>query len=205
MKILHIEDSKEDAELVRALLSEEWPDCSIRVVSNRAAFVESLNRADYDIVLSDFSLGSFTGLDAPAIVRDKLPVTPFIFLPGTIGEDRAIEALQAGAQDYVLKDRMKRLISAIRRAQRESGERRQRHAAEQTTARFAMLLESTPEFIGMCSLDGRIFYINRAGLEMAGLPHDKDAGLLRMADLHPSEAHEVIIREGVPSAIRDGT
>jgi PAS domain S-box-containing protein len=205
MNILHIEDSKEDAELVRALLTEEWPECSIEVVSNKSAFMESLKEADYDIVLSDFSLGSFTGLDALAIVRERLPTTPFIFLSGTIGEDRAIEALQAGAQDYVLKDRMKRLISAIRRAQRESDERKHRRAAEQTTARFAMLLESTPDFIGMCSVEGRIFYINRAGLEMAGLPQDQDAGLLRVADLHTPDSHELIQREGVAAAMRDGT
>jgi two-component system, cell cycle sensor histidine kinase and response regulator CckA len=205
MKILHIEDSREDAELVRALLTEEWPDCSIKVVGNKAAFTESLKNPDFDMVLSDFSLGSFTGLDALAIVREQLPSTPFIFLSGTIGEDRAIEALQAGAQDYVLKDRMKRLISAIRRAQRESEERKHRRAAEQTTARFAMLLESTPDFVGMAALDGRIFYINRAGLEMVGLPHGHDSGLLRLSDLHPGEAHETILREGIPAATRDGT
>jgi two-component system cell cycle sensor histidine kinase/response regulator CckA len=205
MKILHIEDNREDAELVRLLLAEEWPDCAINVVANREAFMSGLEAGDYDIVLSDFSLGSFTGLDALAIVRERLPATPFIFLSGTIGEDRAIEALQAGAQDYVLKDGMKRLISAIRRAQRESEERRKRRTAEQASARFAMLLESTPDFVGMCAFDGQIFYINRAGLEMAGLPNDHDAGLLRMVDLHPKEAHELILREGIPAAMRDGT
>jgi two-component system, cell cycle sensor histidine kinase and response regulator CckA len=205
MKILHIEDSREDAELVKALLTEEWPDCTIRVAGTKEAFTESLKNPDFDIVLSDFSLGSFTGLDALAIVRERLPATPFIFLSGTIGEDRAIEALQAGAQDYVLKDRMKRLISAIRRARRESEERKHRRAAEQTTARFAMLLESTPDFVGMASLDGRIFYINRAGLEMIGLPHSQDPGLLSMSDLHSKDVYEIIVREAIPAATRDGT
>ena len=205
MKILHVEDNREDAELVAALLMEEWPDCAIRVANCKDAFMESLVGADYDVVLSDFTLGSFTGLDALAIVRERMPMTPFIFLSGTIGEDRAIEALKAGAQDYVLKDRMKRLISAIRRAQRESDERRQRKAAEQATARFAMLLESTPDFIGMASHDGHIFYINRAGRQMAGLQHDQDTGALRMSDLHPPEAYQAIAGEGIPSALRDGT
>ncbi len=207
MKILHIEDNREDAELVRALLTDEWPDCSINVVDTKSAFDESMKKSgsSFDIILSDFSLGSFTGLEALAIVREKLPSTPFIFLSGTIGEDRAIEALQAGAQDYVLKDRMKRLISAIRRAQRETEERKQRHAAEQTTARFAMLLESTPDFVGMTGLDGRIFYINRAGREMAGLRHNQDAGLLQLADIQPADANSLIEREGIPTAVRDGT
>jgi two-component system cell cycle sensor histidine kinase/response regulator CckA len=204
MRILHIEDSREDAELVRNLLVREWPDCSIRVVTNRDAFTESLNSPDYDVILSDFTLGSFTGLDALAIVRERLPDTPFIFLSGTIGEDRAIEALQAGAQDYVLKDGMKRLVSAIRRARRESDESKRRHAAEQASARFAMLLESTPDFVGMAALDGRIFYINRAGLEMLGLPKERDPGLLQLSDLHPKETFETIRSEGIPAATRDG-
>jgi two-component system cell cycle sensor histidine kinase/response regulator CckA len=207
MKILHIEDNREDAELVSALLTEEWPDCLINVVDTKVKFEESLRSSGdtFDIILSDFSLGSFTGLEALSIVREKLPTTPFIFISGTIGEDRAIEALQAGAQDYVLKDRMKRLISAIHRAQRETEERKQRRAAEQTTARFAMLLESTPDFIGMAGLDGRIFYINRAGLEMAGLPVSKDAGLLKLSDLHTERVYEDIVREGIPAAVKDGT
>ncbi|HEY1794148.1 MAG TPA: response regulator [Opitutaceae bacterium] len=204
MKILHIEDNLEDAELVHALVTEEWPECAIRVVSNKATFMDSM-AGEYDIVLSDFSLGSFTGLDALAIVRDRMPATPFIFLSGTIGEDRAIEALQAGAQDYVLKDRMKRLISAIRRAQRESEERKKRRAAELTTARFGMLLENTPDFIGMASPDGRMFYINRAGLQMAGMAHDQDISRLTMADLHPEDAYDTVVKEGIPMANRDGS
>ena len=72
MKILHIEDNGEDAELVRALLTEEWPDCSIKVVANRASFTKSLENSYYDIVLSDFSLGTFTGLEALAVVRATL-------------------------------------------------------------------------------------------------------------------------------------
>ena len=64
MKILHIEDSAEDAELVRILLSEEWPDCEIDVIASPVALVAQLDRVQYDLILSDFSLGSFTGLDA---------------------------------------------------------------------------------------------------------------------------------------------
>src|SRR5580658_4109061 len=129
MKILHIEDNALDAELVSALLGSEWPGLVIHVTSNRPDLLRHLDTETYDLVLSDFSLGSFTGLDALAIVREKTPATPFIFLSGTIGEDKAIEAIRAGAHDYVIKDRMKRLVTAIHRALRDSLERREREVA----------------------------------------------------------------------------
>src|SRR6202453_1413371 len=116
MKILHIEDSPEDAELVRSIILKEWPSCQIEVISSPLDLVACLDKTTYDLILSDFSLGSFDGLDALRIARQKVPGTPFIFLSGTIGEERAIEAMRAGAHDYVIKDRMKRLVSAITRA-----------------------------------------------------------------------------------------
>ncbi len=134
------------------------------------------------------------------------PQTPFIFLSGTIGEERAIEAVQAGAQDYLVKDRMKRLVTAIHRALRESfKERRQRHSAELTLHRFASILETTPNFVGMASLDGRVFYINHAGLKMVGLPADQDPGLLFVRDFYPPDVAKQIMEVGIPTAQREGT
>jgi PAS domain S-box-containing protein len=205
MKILHIEDSPADAELVQSLLREEWPGCTIEVISTPTELLSRLERDAFDVVLSDFSLGSFNGLDALKTVREKSPDTPFIFLSGTIGEDRAIEAVQAGAQDYVLKDRMKRLVTSIQRALRETGERKQRRAAEQALQRFASILETTPNFVGMAKLDGRVFYVNHAGLQMAGLPENQDPGLLVVSDFHPAPDRERILNEGIPTALRDGS
>ncbi len=205
MKILHIEDNAQDAELVGILLNEQWPDCAIKVVASQPDFIQHLLADQYDVILSDFSLGSFNGLDALKIVREKSPQTPFIFLSGTIGEDRAIEAVQAGAQDYVLKDRMKRLVTAIQRALRESQERRQRHAAELTLHRFASILESTPNFVGMASLDGHVFYVNHAGLKMVGRPANQDPGLLSLRDFYPPDVVDHILSVAIPTALREGT
>src|SRR5882724_770613 len=205
MKILHIEDNLQDAELVNILLTEEWPGCSIKVVESKPEFLRHLEKDEYDIILSDFSLGSFNGLDALKIAREKSPETPFIFLSGTIGEERAIEAVQAGAKDYVLKDRMKRLVTAIHRALQDSQERRQRHAAELTLHRFASILETTPNFVGMASLDGRVFYVNHAGLKMVGLPDNQDPGLLFVRDFYPPDVVNHIMEVGIPHALREGT
>jgi two-component system, cell cycle sensor histidine kinase and response regulator CckA len=147
MKILHLEDNAEDAELVRELITEEWPQCDITCVSTRFAFVGELNLSRFDLILSDFKLASLNGLEALQIAKDRAPDTPFIFLSGTIGEDRAIEAVQSGAEDYVLKDRMKRLITAIARALRESEERRKRRQAESRIRELASFLNQAREAI----------------------------------------------------------
>lgn len=144
MKILHLEDSPYDADLIRTYLRRDFPDAQIHTVSNREDFVAQLSSTKPDLVLSDFTLASFNGMEALAIARDQAGDVPFIFVSGTIGEDRAIEALKAGASDYIIKDRPKRLASAIKRAIRETQERRQRRAAEEQFLRAQRL-----ENIGM--------------------------------------------------------
>ncbi len=206
LRILHLEDNVTDAALVRALLLEEWPGCSITLAANRDAFVREVERRDaHDLILSDFTLHAFDGLEALGLARSVAPDVPFIFLSGTIGEARAIEAVHAGAQDYVLKDNTSRLITAIRRALRESEERRQRRAAEAALQRFAALLESTPDFVGMATMEGRIFYINQAGLAMLGRPPGQDPGLMSIDDCHPPEMRDRFALEIIPAAGRDGT
>jgi PAS domain S-box-containing protein len=186
MKILHLEDNREDATLVRELLLDEWPGCEIKVVCTRPDFVGELQRPDYEVILSDFNLGSFTGLEALQLTLQHRPEVPFIFLSGTIGEDRAIEAVRSGAHDYVLKDRMKRLVTAIQRAIRENDDQKRRHEAEEAQRRFVAILESTPDFVGLSGINGRVFYVNNAGLGMMGFAPTQDPGLFSVRDFHPA-------------------
>src|SRR4051812_19055223 len=161
MKILHLADNPGAGELVRELVTDEWPDCSITCVATRFAFVGELHRAKYDLILSDFALPSLNGLEALKLAKERKPETPFIFLSGTIGEDRAIEAIQLGAADYVLKDRMKRLISAVTRALRESDERSKRIQAESRIRELADFLNQAREAVVVIDLDGRITFWNQ--------------------------------------------
>jgi diguanylate cyclase (GGDEF)-like protein len=94
-----------------------------------------------DLILSDFSLPQFDGVTALAVARQLAPDVPFIFLSGTIGEERAIEALKSGAIDYVLKSNPKRLVPAVRRALEESTLRRQSRLAEKRVARLSRVLQ----------------------------------------------------------------
>ena len=94
-----------------------------------------------DIILSDFSLPQFDGMSALAVAREVAPDVPFIFLSGTIGEERAIEALQRGAIDYVLKTNPKRLVPAVQRALEDALLRRTSRLAEQRLARLSGVLQ----------------------------------------------------------------
>src|ERR1700761_2524159 len=100
MKVLHLEDNPLDAELVRGFLRKEWPECQISVVADRPRFVQELDRGGHDLIVSDYSLLAFSGMEGFKIARERVPETPFIFFSGTIREEDAISAMRDGAADY---------------------------------------------------------------------------------------------------------
>ncbi|HTA94617.1 MAG TPA: response regulator, partial [Verrucomicrobiae bacterium] len=122
LRILHLEDEPDFAELVRSLLAQDGLDADVKRVSDRAGLEAALAGGNVDLVISDYHLPSFNGMDALKIVRQKYPDLPFILVSGTIGEHAAIESLKAGATDYVLKQKPERLPSAVRRAVQEAAE-----------------------------------------------------------------------------------
>lgn len=131
LQILHIEDNVTDAELIKELLSQEGISCNIVRVDSRQEFLDQLVAMNFDLILCDYNLPSFNGTSALELIRKQYPHIPFIFVSGTMGEERAIEAVKLGATDYVLKDRLDRLPSAIERALREVEEIKARQNLEQ--------------------------------------------------------------------------
>ena len=159
IRILHLEDNRNDAELIQALLAEDGLACEIIRTESRADFAAALGQGGWDLFLSDNTLPSFSGMAALALVRERCPDVPFIFISGTIGEEVAIESLKNGATDYVLKQRPARLASAVRRALQEKEER-----ATQKRATEAMLRsEAMKSAVLRSSLDA-IITIDRRGL-----------------------------------------
>jgi phosphoserine phosphatase RsbU/P len=132
LQILHLEDDPADAELVEATLAREGIDCSVLVVATRNAFVSALEQGGIDLVLADFSLPDFDGMRGLAIVRERYPNLPFVFVSGRLGEEAAIESLRSGATDYVLKNRLSRLAPAVQRALAETRERTELKKAEES-------------------------------------------------------------------------
>ncbi|MEP0855240.1 response regulator [Trichocoleus sp. DQ-U1] len=131
LRILLLEDSLLDTELIYANLSNGGIDCELVQVETRTDFVTALETGSFDLILSDYSLPSFDGISALKIARSLCRDVPFIFVSATIGEELAIDTLKNGATDYVVKQRLERLVPSVMRALRESQERSDRKAAEQ--------------------------------------------------------------------------
>ena len=131
LRILQLEDVAADAELVLRELKKANIEFSAERVETKRAFVEGLENFNPDLILADYALPSFDGVTALSIAQKQCPDVPYIFVSGAIGEELAIETLMKGATDYVLKDRLSRLVPSIRQAFREFEERAARRRAEQ--------------------------------------------------------------------------
>ncbi len=116
LRILHLEDDPNDAELVESTLEADAIACEFTRVRNQEGFVAALERGGIDLILSDFSLPAFDGMSATRIVRERWPDVPVILVSGMLGEETAVESLRNGATDYVLKGRLARLGPVVRRA-----------------------------------------------------------------------------------------
>jgi signal transduction histidine kinase len=126
-----IEDSEDDAALLLRELRRGNYDVAFERVDLPDTLISALDTKDWDLVVSDFSMPHFSGTDALRILRAKRSDVPFIFVSGTMGEETAVAALQNGAQDYLMKTNLKRLVPAVQRALQEAEERRKRKQMEQ--------------------------------------------------------------------------
>ncbi len=177
MNFLHLEDNPSDAELVREILTTEFPACTITVVESRDGFLQGL-AADVapDLVISDFSLPSFDGLAALSLVRERARDVPFVFVSGSIGEERAIGSIRAGAFDYVLKDNLARLPVVVRRALADSAQRRHHEADDRRLRELAGIIERATEAIVVSDIEGRITLWNRGATLLYGVPSGEAVG-----------------------------
>jgi len=131
LRILYLEDVSQDVELACALLGGEGFDVDVLHVQSRDEYLAGLEKGGIELILSDYTLPGFDGINALSLAREKCPEIPFIFVTGTLGEEVAIEMLKNGATDYVLKHRLARLVPAVKRALDERSERKARVAAEE--------------------------------------------------------------------------
>jgi PAS domain S-box-containing protein len=116
IKILFLEHDLNDVELIKRQLSRDNLDFQIKVVTNRAEFEQELAQFQPDIVLADYQIPQYSGMDALIFCRCQYPNLPFIFVTGSISEEVAVESIKSGAWDYILKDNLLRLTPAINNA-----------------------------------------------------------------------------------------
>ncbi len=208
LRVLHLEDDPLDVELVRDALEAEGQAVEITHVETRPAFEAALASNAWDVILADYTLPSFGAIDALAVRARLAADTPLVIVSGTVGEELAIDAMRAGASDYVLKDRLGRLVPAMSRAVRERDDRRARIEAEEETARHAealaasrhllaaqgdileLVVDSMAEGVVVANAAGRLVLFNRAAEEILG------RGLLDVGPESWSEAYGCFHTDG---------
>ncbi len=172
IKVLLVEDMVEDAEMLLREMRVKGLDVVSRRVDTGADYEEALATFAPDLILSDYTLPGFDGTDALQIAGSSRPDTPFIFVSGTIGEERAIQALKQGAVDYVLKENRARLVPAIERALREADDRDARRWAqrelEESEERFRFAMHFSSVGMALVAPDGRWLGVNPALCDIVG-------------------------------------
>lgn len=186
LRILHLEDNRFDAELIHQILSAQGMMCEVVRVDKAADFAAALGQGPFDLIISDYTLPSYNGLEALAVARHKQPDVPFIFVSGTIEEELAIESLKQGAADYVFKNRLSRLVPAVRRALKDVEEqaesRRAEEAMRQSEHKYRQVFETMSDAAFLIDpANGRVIDANkqaevllqRSRSEIIGLNHSR--------------------------------
>ena len=145
LRVLIVKDSEDDALLLVRELERAGYDVEHERVEVGAALEAALDRHSWDLVIGDYSMPGFSGTAALRLVRDGGFDMPFIFVSGTMGEEVAVAAMKAGASDYVVKGRLKRLVPAIERELREAEGRQERRRAQEALVERTRLAELSSE------------------------------------------------------------
>jgi two-component system sensor histidine kinase UhpB len=172
LKILMLEDSSTDAEIVQRLLKKELTDSTIRLVMDKGAFMDALQHFKPDIILADNSLPQFNATEALTLVKENNLSIPFIMVTGTVSEEFAASIIRSGADDYILKDRMARLPNAIATAVKKRNIEKERAKAlrelQESEERYRNLFERNLAGVYQTTPDGKIISCNDAMARILG-------------------------------------
>lgn len=177
LRILLLEDLKSDAEIIALKLRKlKWTH-DIKHVTNKNDFIHALETYQPNLILSDYSLPQYTGMQALEFTRDRDPFIPFIICTGSLNEEIAVACIKAGADDYVLKDSMGRLCSAIENAvvakENLIAKERALYDLRKSEENFRAIALNAPDSIYKIDREGKILYVNRS---IDGIPQERVMG-----------------------------
>ena len=172
LHVLIVEDSEIDARLLILELKHGGFEPLHERVENADALRAALRNTSWDIVLCDYSLPDLTGLEALSILKETGSDIPFIIISGAIGEEVAVEAMKAGAHDYIMKDRRQRLLPAVERELREAAMRREHRQVEaalrESEAKYAAIIDASPVPMAVNDEHANITFVNRKFVQAFG-------------------------------------
>ncbi|PSB19166.1 PAS domain S-box protein [Phormidesmis priestleyi ULC007] len=193
LRFLLLEDNPLDAEMVQTLLLNSAIDFELLRVETRADFVAALETDEFDLILADYALPNFDGISALEIACNLRPDIPFIFVSANLGEELAIETLKRGAIDYVLKQRLGRLVPCVDRALQEAKERRELKQTEaalrQNEAHLRAVAANLPNgAVFLVDHDLRYLLAEGDALQSAGMTSEDLVGKTLWEALDPALA-----------------
>jgi two-component system cell cycle sensor histidine kinase/response regulator CckA len=172
IRVLHLEDSPRDAEIIRHRLDVADIPCDIVLANSRDSFEAALTREPFDLIISDYNLPGYDGVTAVKRAQATQPDVPVILISGTLVEEEAVRCLQIGATDYLVKGRLDRLVPAVQRALQDAETRRARNRVEralsESEARKAAILDSVLDCIVTIDGNGTVIEFNAAAARTFG-------------------------------------
>ena len=207
IRVLIVEDSVQDTFFIVRELQRAGFTVTFERVETPGTMLTALQGQPWDLIISDYSMPSFDGPGALALYKQQSGLdVPFIVVSGAIGEDLAVQMLKAGAHDYVMKDNLVRLASAVRQELQAAQERRNRRQAEAVTEYLAAIVASCEDAIVGETTDGTIVSWNSGAERLYGYPAVEVVGRsvsVLMPPYRPNELPEIIDRLRRGEAVED--
>jgi two-component system cell cycle sensor histidine kinase/response regulator CckA len=178
LRVLLVEQEAADVQLCISALRGAGYVLHVDVVASACDYARNLDSQTYDVVLSDYNIPGWSGMDALRLLRDKGKETPFLLVTGALGEETAVSCVQQGVSDYILKDRLARLPYAIDRAIGEQRLREERNrtglALRHSEERYRELVENAIYGIYRETVHGRFLQVNPALVRMLGYESSRE-------------------------------
>jgi len=194
VSILLVEDTPSDAELIKREVGKVLPGCEFLCVEIQDDFLVALESFRPDMILSDYSLPKFDGMKALELALEHVPETPFILVTGSVNEETAVKCMKAGAWDYVLKEHLKQLGSAIDKAFEQKRLQMEKKGVEQalreSESRYAQLAEQSRTVAWEVDADGLYIYVGHVAKQVWGYSPEELVGRQYFYDLHPEAGRE---------------